>query len=150
MVARLEPVKSISKPLSYNDEKVTQGEAELIHLNNFLQSKNRLTYADKIHRFQHFNELNTRSKIKMLYATLNFSPGINSPTGNFPPLRIDIWKAFKWKTNLVSFTSTTTPGIRISISILPFSGPTAAGSIRTACPTACLNPPVKLSNGSFS
>jgi len=74
MVARLEPVKSISKPLSYNEEKVSQGEAELIHLNNFLQSKNRLTYSEKIYRFQHLNELNTRSKIKMLHATLNFSP----------------------------------------------------------------------------
>ena len=74
MVARLEPVKSISKPLSYNEEKVTHGQAELIHLNNFLQHKNNLTHAEKIHRFQHLNELNTRSKVKMLHATLNFSP----------------------------------------------------------------------------
>jgi hypothetical protein len=74
MVARLEPVKSIAKPLSYNEEKVSQSQAEFIHAGNFLQNKNNLTYADKLDRFQRLNELNTRSKVKMLHATLNFSP----------------------------------------------------------------------------
>jgi hypothetical protein len=74
MVARLEPVKSISKPLSYNQEKVTQGQAELIHVGNFLQDKNDIAYADMLDRFQRLNELNTRAEVKMLHATLNFHP----------------------------------------------------------------------------
>ncbi|MDO6431544.1 relaxase/mobilization nuclease domain-containing protein [Flavitalea sp. BT771] len=43
-------------------------------MKNFLQDKNSLTYAEKVHRFQHLNELNTRAKLKMLHATLNFEP----------------------------------------------------------------------------
>jgi len=74
MVARLNPVRSIAKPIAYNEEKVTQGKAECIHIGNFLQSKDSLTYEEKLHRFQRLNELNTRSQVKMLHATLNFSP----------------------------------------------------------------------------
>ena len=75
MVARIDPVKSINKPLIYNEEKVTQRQAELIHAGNFLQNKNDLTYQEKLERFQRLNELNTRSRIKMLHVTLNFEPG---------------------------------------------------------------------------
>ena len=74
MVARLNPVRSIAKPISYNEEKVAQGKAEFIHAGNFLQSKNNLSYEEKLDRFQRLNELNTRSKVKMLHITLNFSP----------------------------------------------------------------------------
>jgi hypothetical protein len=75
MVARITPTKSIAKTLSYNEEKVTQGKAELIRAGNFLQDKNNLSYADKLHRFQHLTELNARSQVKMWHATLNFQPG---------------------------------------------------------------------------
>ncbi|HLZ88422.1 MAG TPA: relaxase/mobilization nuclease domain-containing protein, partial [Puia sp.] len=59
---------------TYNEEKVAQGQAVLIHLNNFLQDKNNITYDDKLERFQRLNELNTRSRVNMLHATLNFHP----------------------------------------------------------------------------
>jgi len=39
-----------------------------------LQSKERLSYDDKLRRFQRLNELNGRSQVKMFHATLNFSP----------------------------------------------------------------------------
>lgn len=74
MVARLDPTSRLSRILSYNEEKVAQGQAEFIHLKNFLQSKNTITYEDKFGRFQRLNELNTRARIKMLHATLNFQP----------------------------------------------------------------------------
>jgi len=74
MVARIEPVKSISDPLSYNEKKVEQGQAEFIHSRNFLEDTDSITYADKLERFQRLSELNTRSKTKMLHATLNFQP----------------------------------------------------------------------------
>src|ERR1700761_715071 len=74
MVARINTVRSTAKPLTYNEEKVAQGKAECIHTGNFLQRKERLTYEDKLHRFQRLNELNARSRVKMFHATLNFSP----------------------------------------------------------------------------
>jgi hypothetical protein len=75
MVARITPTASLAKILSYNEEKVTQRKAEFILAGNFLQDKNNLTYADKLHRFQQLNELNARSQVKMWHATLNFQPG---------------------------------------------------------------------------
>jgi hypothetical protein len=75
MVARITPTKSIAKTISYNEEKVTQGKAELIRAGNFLQDKDNLSYADKLHRFQQLTELNARSQVKMWHATLNFQPG---------------------------------------------------------------------------
>jgi hypothetical protein len=74
MVARINTVRSTAKPLAYNEEKVAKGKAECIHTGNFLQSKERLTYEEKLHRFQRLNELNSRSQVRMLHATLNFSP----------------------------------------------------------------------------
>jgi Relaxase/Mobilisation nuclease domain len=74
MVPRLEPVRSTADPIAYNEEKVTQHKADLIHLKNFLQDKISITYADKLERFQRLNELNTRAHVKMLHATLNFPP----------------------------------------------------------------------------
>ncbi len=79
MVARLEPTASLSDALSYNEKKVTQHKAQLIHARNFLQQKNKLSHKDKVHRFQHQNELNTRSTVKMLHATLNFAPNEHLP-----------------------------------------------------------------------
>jgi hypothetical protein len=77
MVARLDPVESVYETLSYNEQKVTQSKAELIHVNYFFQDKDSLSNDDKFNRFQRLNELNTRSQVKMLHATLNFSPQEN-------------------------------------------------------------------------
>ncbi|HEY4064143.1 MAG TPA: relaxase/mobilization nuclease domain-containing protein [Puia sp.] len=74
MVARIEPVDSVAEPLAYNEKKVSQGRAQFIHVANFIQEKDSLTYDDKLQRFQRLNELNARSQKKMLHATLNFSP----------------------------------------------------------------------------
>ena len=75
MVARITPTKSIAKTISYNEEKVTHGKAKLIRAGNFLHDKDNLSYTNKLHRFQHLNELNARSQVKMWHATLNFQPG---------------------------------------------------------------------------
>ena len=75
MVARITPTESQSKVLLYNERKVTRHQAEFIHAKNFIQDKDQLTYDDKLRRFQELNELNTRSRVKMLHATLNYAPG---------------------------------------------------------------------------
>lgn len=74
MVARLEPTSRLSRILTYNEEKVAQGQAEFIHLKNFLQPKSSITYEEKLERFQRLNELNTRAGIKMLHISINFPP----------------------------------------------------------------------------
>lgn len=74
MVARIETPKGIAETLSYNEEKVSQGQAVCIHAQNFLQDANTLSYPDKLDRFERLNALNTRSKVKMWHATLNFHP----------------------------------------------------------------------------
>lgn len=75
MVARLEPTSRLSRILSYNEEKVAQGQAEFIHMKNFLQPKSSITYEEKLERFQRLNELNSRAGIKMLHISINFQPG---------------------------------------------------------------------------
>lgn len=79
MVARITPTVSLAKLLSYNEEKVIQGKAKFIQAGNFLQQRDDLDYAEKLRRFQQLTELNGRSKVKMLHATLNFQPGENLP-----------------------------------------------------------------------
>lgn len=74
MVARIETPKGIAETLSYNEEKVAQGQAACIHVQNFLQDRNTITYPDMLDRFERLNALNTRSKVKMWHSTLNFHP----------------------------------------------------------------------------
>src|SRR6185437_7136648 len=83
MVAKIDPTSDLSRILSYNEKKVAQGDAEFIHLNNFLQEKEGITYDEKLERFQRLNDLNTRSQVKMLHATLNFHPSEKLSNGEF-------------------------------------------------------------------
>src|ERR1700748_2306779 len=72
MVARIIPAVKLSKVLDYNEKKVAQNKAKLIHAGNFLQEKDRMTYHQKLERFTRLNELNDRSQVKTLHITLNF------------------------------------------------------------------------------
>ena len=74
MVARITPTARLSDVLAYNENKVTQNKAELIKAGNFLQEKDELSHDEKLERFQHRNELNSRANLKMFHATLNFNP----------------------------------------------------------------------------
>lgn len=75
MVAIITPTAKLSKVLDYNEKKVAQNKAELIHVKNFLQDKDRLTYPEKLGRFQRLHELNTRAQVNTLHITINFVPG---------------------------------------------------------------------------
>ncbi len=74
MVVRITPTSRLSDVLAYNENKVTQNKAELIKVGNFLQEKDELSHDEKLERFQHRSELNSRAKLKMFHATLNFNP----------------------------------------------------------------------------
>lgn len=64
---------SIARSLTYNEQKLTQGKAECLTAANFMKDVDQLTYADKLHRFQHRMELNEAVKTSQ-HITLNFDP----------------------------------------------------------------------------
>lgn len=74
MVARIAHSCKMSSVLNYNENKVSQDAAELIHASGFLKDVDRMNFHDKAERFQQLNDLNTRAKVNMLHITLNFDP----------------------------------------------------------------------------
>jgi Relaxase/Mobilisation nuclease domain len=74
MVARISHSSNLAAVLNYNEKKVTQNVAELIHASGFLKDIDRMNFYDKSERFQHLNELNTRTQVNMLHISLNFDP----------------------------------------------------------------------------
>ena len=67
------PCHNIARSLTYNEQKVTLGKAELLTAANFLKEGTRLTLADKLHRFEQRMGLNDRVSTN-LHITLNFDP----------------------------------------------------------------------------
>lgn len=75
MVPRIAPYSvKLSKALNYNEQKVAQNAAELIHSSGFLTDPNRLSFYEKFERFQRQNELNSQSHANTLHVSLNFDP----------------------------------------------------------------------------
>ena len=64
---------SISRTLSYNEEKVTLGKAECLTAANFLKDLSHLSREDKLRCFQRRMDLNERVSTS-LHITLNFDP----------------------------------------------------------------------------
>ena len=85
MVAIVKKGLQISEALNYNEKKVHQGKAVLIHAANFTKDTSQLSYHDKIGILQKRTSLNERFQKKALHITLNFSPGT--------PIRYDQLKA---------------------------------------------------------
>jgi len=74
MVARINTSASLSDVLNYNEKKVAQNDATLIHASGFLKDFARLNFYEKEERFQRQNELKPDSQSNMLHASLNFDP----------------------------------------------------------------------------
>jgi relaxase-like protein len=74
MVARINTSATLSDVLNYNEKKVAQKDAALIHANGFLKDEAHLSFYEKEERFQRLNELNNRSEVNTLHASLNFDP----------------------------------------------------------------------------
>lgn len=74
MVARISFSAKLSSVLHYNEKKVAQNDATLIHSSGFLNRTERLSLQEKMSRFSRLNELNTRSQVNMLHVSLNFDP----------------------------------------------------------------------------
>ena len=74
MVAVINTSASLSDALNYNEKKVAQNDATLIHASGFLKDFARLNFYEKEERFQRNNDLKSDSKSNTLHASLNFDP----------------------------------------------------------------------------
>lgn len=74
MVAKIVSGKSIRGGLNYNENKVKVGTAGLVMASLFGREADKLSFSDKIRRFAHLTDLNSRVKTNSLHIMLNFSP----------------------------------------------------------------------------
>jgi len=72
MVAKITSPHSIQRALNYNEQKVKQGQAELLHAANYLKDTEQLNFYDKLQRFKDLIILNERAKTNTLHISLNF------------------------------------------------------------------------------
>ncbi len=68
----------MKRALNYNEQKVQRNVASCIYAGNFLKDPERLTFYDKLQRFNDLISLNERAqKSNTLHISLNFHPGEN-------------------------------------------------------------------------
>jgi len=79
MVARIATGKNIRGILHYNEQKVQEGLAELLHAAHFLQDPAALGFRHKLRRFERLQEKAPRVKTNALHISLNFHPGEELP-----------------------------------------------------------------------
>src|SRR5688572_1414292 len=60
--------------LSYNEQKVREGKAELIFASNFSRDIAEMGFSEKLLRFKKLSDLSEKSKTNTLHLSLNFSP----------------------------------------------------------------------------
>ncbi|EHQ24315.1 relaxase/mobilization nuclease domain-containing protein [Mucilaginibacter paludis] len=72
MVAKITTGKTIRGVLNYNEQKVADGTATLIHASKFIREPEDLTYTQKLDRFQKLINQNERTKTNAIHISLNF------------------------------------------------------------------------------
>jgi len=75
MVCKVRSGKNIRGALNYNENKVKEGVAECIGAANFVGQPQHLRFSDKLARFEHLIETNTRAKTNTVHISLNFDVG---------------------------------------------------------------------------
>ncbi|MEO5997615.1 MAG: relaxase/mobilization nuclease domain-containing protein [Chitinophagaceae bacterium] len=74
MVAVINASSSLRNTLHYNENKLKQGAAKLIHSSSFGKDTELLRFSDKIKTLQNLASLNERTKINSVHISLNFDP----------------------------------------------------------------------------
>jgi hypothetical protein len=74
MVVRIVSGKSIRGLLNYNEQKVEAGQADLLMASRFGSELDDLGFNQKLNRFEHLTDLNSRVKTNALHIMLNFAP----------------------------------------------------------------------------
>jgi len=72
MVAKIKIGKSIRGILHYNEQKVSEGEANLILASGFAVDIDKMNFENKVQRFKHLTELKPSVKTNALHISLNF------------------------------------------------------------------------------
>jgi len=74
MVAVIKAGKSLRHVLQYNENKLKENKAQLIHAQGFAKDIDKLGFTDKIRRFEKLTELNVKTSVNSLHISLNFDP----------------------------------------------------------------------------
>lgn len=74
MVAIIKSSASLRNILHYNENKLKQNVAQLIHSMNFAKDTELLGFTDKIGTLQKLTSLNERTKLNAVHISLNFDP----------------------------------------------------------------------------
>jgi len=74
MVAVIKSSASIQNVLQYNENKLKQNVAELIHSMNYGKDTEQLGFTDKIRTLEKLLTLNERTKLNAVHISLNFDP----------------------------------------------------------------------------
>jgi hypothetical protein len=72
MVAIIKASASLRNVLHYNENKLKQNVARLIHAHGFGKDTENLGFNDKLRTFEKLNALNERTKLKTVHISLNF------------------------------------------------------------------------------
>jgi len=72
MVAIVKSNSSLRNVLHYNENKLKQNAARLIHSNGFGKDTEHLGFTDKLKTFEKHNSLNERTQLKTVHISLNF------------------------------------------------------------------------------
>lgn len=72
MVARIRSGKSLKGAINYNENKVKEGNADLILAKGYAKDINQLNFYDKLNRLQKLADLNTRAATHCVHISLNF------------------------------------------------------------------------------
>ena len=74
MVAVIKTSISLRNTLHYNENKLKQNNAQLIHSMNYAKETEQLRFTDKIKTLEKLTELNERTKLNSVHISLNFDP----------------------------------------------------------------------------
>jgi hypothetical protein len=79
MVAVIKPGRSLRNALHYNENKLKQEKAFLIHSANYGKDTELLGFTDKIRRLEKLTALNQATKVNSIHISLNFDSSENIP-----------------------------------------------------------------------
>lgn len=74
MVAVIKTAEGVTNAIHYNENKLKQGTAKLIHSNNYAKTTEELGFSDKLRTLEKLIALNERTKLNGVHISLNFDP----------------------------------------------------------------------------
>ena len=92
MVVKIKTGKSIKGILSYNEQKVQRGVADLVLASGFSCDVEELTFSQKLRRFEQLIQRTERTKTNAVHISLNFPPEENPNTETLQNIAADYLK----------------------------------------------------------